>query len=154
FAVLPATRARATSLAQTDSGTILEVGASRTAPAYEVHIERSPFRITTKRDGEIVLQTTASAPAAVDFGTASGVIGTTDVRGVDWSNGVLSVDVGTTDPSRSVHVVLAPEKVGYRLTANVSGERPNWVALHYDMPASGHWYGHGETVTAKGGPYT
>jgi alpha-glucosidase (family GH31 glycosyl hydrolase) len=27
------------------------------------------------------------------------------------------------------------------------------VSLHYDMPASGHWYGHGEAQTNQGGPY-
>ncbi|WP_394821255.1 glycoside hydrolase family 31 protein [Pendulispora albinea] len=141
------------SITRTGTSTVLSVGSARIAPPYEVEIRRSPFQIITRRGGQTVLQTTSVGPAAIDLDTASGVVGTTDVRNVIWHGGTLAIDVATTDPTRSVRVVLTPEARGYRLTARVSGERPSAMALHYDMPISGHWYGHGETKTDKGGPY-
>ncbi|WP_394836841.1 alpha-galactosidase [Pendulispora rubella] len=153
-AMAATTSSRATSLEVTETGNLLTVGPSRAAPAFEVAIQRSPFRLVTRRHGKTVLQTTAAEPAAIDFDTASGLVGTTNVRDVTWQDGAVSIEVDTTDARRGVLVRLAPQDDGYRLTAHVAGEKPQWLALHYDMPASGHWYGHGETKTRNGGPYT
>lgn len=139
---------------ESDGGVELTVPATSTSPGYQVTVARSPFQITTTRGDEVVLQTTGTDPPAFDFRVPSGTVGATDVTGSSWREGVLALDVATDTPGYTVRVRLTPDADRYRLTATVIGEEsPSWVALHYAMDASGHWYGHGETKTSQEGPY-
>jgi alpha-glucosidase (family GH31 glycosyl hydrolase) len=139
---------------ETPSAVLLTVPATKAASGYKLQIDRSPFQLTTSRGDEVVLHTTGGSPSAVDFQTAAGLQRATDVRSTQWQDGVLTVNVATTAADQTLSVRIAPHADRYDLDLSVTGGAApaSAVALHYDAPASGHWYGHGETRTDKGGP--
>jgi alpha-glucosidase (family GH31 glycosyl hydrolase) len=137
----------------------LTVSATATSPGYTLVVGKSPFQITTQRDGKLVLQTTAgvansSGPA--DFLTASGPWATaTSVLSANWHDGVLDLTLATTEPGSTVAYRITPSTDRYRLTWSVQGQAAaTQVASHYLVESAGHWYGQGEAVTATGAPYT
>jgi alpha-glucosidase (family GH31 glycosyl hydrolase) len=137
----------------------LTVPASAKSPGYTVVVGKSPFQITTSRDGEVVLRTTAgvdasSGPAA--FQTAPGSwAAATSVTDVTWRDGVLGLTLATTAPGSTVAYQLTPAADRYRMTWSVQGPAAaTQVASHYLVDSAGHWYGQGEAVTASGAPYT
>ncbi len=142
------------SLAETPNSVKLTAAKTKGSPGYEVVISRSPFQITTKSHHRVVLQTTATDPAAFDFRVPSGTVKTTELNDITWHNGVLTLDVATDDPGYTLEVRLHPKADRYDLSGTVQGaQEPENVAVHYAMDASGHWYGHGEAVTDQEGPY-
>ncbi|MYS24594.1 Glycosyl hydrolases family 31, partial [Streptomyces sp. DvalAA-14] len=137
---------------------VLTVAATAASPGYQVVVDKSPFRITTKRDGKVVLQTTAgldtsSGPAV--FQTAPGSWTTaTSVVGARWHDGALDLTLATSTPGSTVRYSIAPAADRYRLTWSVAGgAAATQVASHYLVASAGHWYGQGEAVTAAGAPY-
>ena len=129
------------------------VPASAQAPGYRVEVSRSPFRITTVRSGDVVLQTASGDPAAFSVETSSGTARATEVTGFAWHDGTLDLDVATDQPGQSLGVSLTPEADRYDLSVTASDAESPSIATHYAMKPSGHWYGHGEASTDAGGPY-
>jgi alpha-glucosidase (family GH31 glycosyl hydrolase) len=121
-------------------------------PGYTLEIQRDPFAISTVRHGDVVLRTTSDEVAAFDFSTPSGTVAVTSVVDDRWSDGTLHLTLATTSPEYTVDVALTPKADRYRLVATVDGDA-SWIAAHYRMAPSGHWYGHGEATTDQGGPY-
>ncbi|WP_084614694.1 TIM-barrel domain-containing protein [Nakamurella lactea] len=136
-----------------DSAT-LTVGAGRNG--YRVEIDKSRFQLTTRRAGAVVLATVDAPIPAYDFRAAgsSTWVGTTSVRSASWNGHTLTLVVNTTNPDYSVLVTIDPGRDRYALNAVVQGVTAAALTVHYDMAASGHWYGHGEAATPNGGPYT
>jgi len=160
LAVLPATSPvygstdPAPRFSQTADELVVTVPGSASAPGYRVEVSRSPFQVTTIRAGETVLQSTGGTPATYDFSVPSGTGRATEVIDATWQDGALRMELGTDRPGYTVAVRLTPETDRYDLTATVQGaESPSWVAAHYAMSPSGHWYGHGEAKTDRNGPY-
>lgn len=137
---------------------ILTVPAGNDSPGYTVEVAKSPFRITTKRAGATVLQTTAgtsgsSGPAA--FRTATGWVTATAVQAASWHDGVLDLTLATAAAGDTVAYRIAPDADRYRMTWSVAGPAAaDQVASHYLLASAGHWYGQGEAQTDDGGPYT
>lgn len=121
-------------------------------PAYQVVIAKRQFQISTRRDGRTVLATTKTN--AIDFSTSAGAVGATDVRHAAWSHGVLTLQVGTTDPAATLAVEITPSSDRYRVESAVQGATPTSTGMHFAMDSAGHWYGHGEASTDAGGPYS
>ncbi|WP_160145102.1 glycoside hydrolase family 31 protein [Actinacidiphila yanglinensis] len=137
----------------------LVVSATASTPGYTVLVAKSRFRITTLRDGKVVLQTTdgvsgSSGPAA--FQTDAGTWATaTSVTGAQWRDGTLALTLATTAPGSTVTYRITPAADRYRMTWSVQGQAAaTQVAAHYLVDSAGHWYGQGEAVTAAGAPYT
>lgn len=131
----------------------LHVPGSAGAPGYRLDIQRSPFRITTVRDGRTVLQTSAAGPAA--FTTAAGPASATNVVDARWHDGSLDLALATTVAGDTVSYRITPSADRYRTTWSVTGDVPvTQVSANYDLASAGHWYGQGEAQTPDGGPYT
>ncbi len=146
------------SMAQSRTGVTVTVPASSGAPGYTVRIHRDPFRITTIRDGHVVLSTTGPAHpqfGPLAFSTSAGWRTATRVRSVQWNSGALTLTLATTAAGDTVMLRLTPSADRYRLKWSVRGpETATQVASHYVISSAGHWYGQGETQTPNGGPYT
>lgn len=107
--------------------------------------------LTTRRSGRTVL---ATGPDALRFrsgGTWQHATRLTDWR---WRNGVLTLTADTTLPGAQVEARLTPAPDRYQLDWDVTGTEADELGLTYDLSSAGHWYGHGETGTPAGGPYT
>ncbi|SHF66467.1 Glycosyl hydrolases family 31 [Jatrophihabitans endophyticus] len=148
-------------LVVTEARVLLHVPGARHTSGYDVVVDRAPFRITTRRAGATVLRTTAAGgsdaaplgPAV--FHTARGWATATRVTGVSAHDGAVTLTVATTLPGDTVRYRIAPAVDRYRATWQVRGTTAaDQVATHYDLASAGHWYGHGETQTPAGGPYT
>lgn len=156
----PAPDATASATAFRDLGDrlALTVPSGHGSPGYTVEVAKSPFRITTRRAGGTVLQTTAgtsagSGPAA--FRTGAGWASATGVLSSAWHDGVLDLTLATTAASDTVAYRIAPTADRYRMTWSVDGPAAaEQVASHYLLASAGHWYGQGEAQTDDGGPYT
>jgi alpha-glucosidase (family GH31 glycosyl hydrolase) len=123
-----------------------------TTSAYQVVIAKRRFQLSTRRAGRTVLATTNTG--AIDFAGPNGPVTATDVRQATWSHGVLALRVGTTDASATLAVYLTPDTDRYKVESTVEGATPASTGMHFAMASAGHWYGHGETTTPAGGPYT
>ncbi|MEV5574752.1 glycoside hydrolase family 31 protein [Spirillospora sp. NPDC052269] len=138
-----------------DAGTV-----TVTTRDYEIDIARSPFAITTRRAGRVVLATAASGASgksgAFDLTRADGShITPTDVRAATWADGTLNLAVATSDPAATLTLKITPDADRYRIRTGVTGATATASALHLDMASGGHWYGHGEAKTdAEGEPDT
>lgn len=157
-AVVPAAAAPAptgpkTVYESTSDSATLTVGNS--SHGYLLQIDKARFKLTTKRAGAVVLATVDDPIPAYDFKPAgsSSWVGTTSVRSDSWDGHTLNMVVNTTNPDYSVLVTVDPSQDRYALNATVQGVEVSDLAVHYDMAASGHWYGHGETVTPNNGPH-
>lgn len=158
--MIPAARIRATTYEATygDDGTTITLTepASSNAPGYTLKIPHTAFSITVMQGNQTVLKTTSGSPSALDFLAGSDTYkSVTSVKSVQWQNGVLVLILATTDSAYTVSACITPQSRQYRLQATVQGPQPaSSITIHYDMPSSGHWYGHGETNTQAGGPNT
>jgi alpha-glucosidase (family GH31 glycosyl hydrolase) len=123
-----------------------------TTPAYQIVVDRQQFRIGVRRDGRTVLATTNTD--AIDAAVPGGRATATSVRSATWSHGVLDLRVATSDQAATFRVRLTPSADRYRVDSSVEGVTATSTGLHFDMASAGHWYGHGEAQTDKGGPYT
>lgn len=147
------TGGRVPTVEESSTDITLTVPASQQAPGYQVNIRRSPFAITTTRQGKTILRTAESMPITVE--TSVGPAEVTMVRSATWQDGKLTLRMETNYPDLDVTIQLIPEPDRYRLRVAAEGDAATVksVALRYDMAASGHWYGHGEARTPDGGPY-
>ncbi|GAA5344377.1 TIM-barrel domain-containing protein [Planifilum fimeticola] len=120
---------------------------------YRVEITSSPFRITTKRNDEVVMSTVSSGDPG---GPARFMIDgewyhATEVEIWHWDGKILHLGLATTSPDHLLHVRLVPETDRYRIIASVTDKnqeeriKAEQLGFVYDLGSSGHWYGHGET---------
>ena len=121
-------------------------------PAYQVVVDKKHFRLSTRRSGRTVLDTTSTD--AIDFTGPNGRATATSVRTATWSRGVLTLSVATTDPAATLAVKVTPSADRYRVESTVRGTTATATGMHFAMASAGHWYGHGEASTDAGGPYT
>jgi alpha-glucosidase (family GH31 glycosyl hydrolase) len=121
------------------------------AAGYTVEVGTRELAVVTRRAGRIVL---ASAPGGFRFRAGGGWQHATGVTG--WRRGPSGfvVTARTTLPGATVSVRISPSPGRYRLDWNVTGARADRLGLVYDLSSGGHWYGHGEAVTPRGGPTT
>ncbi|MBO0865757.1 MAG: hypothetical protein J2P16_11880, partial [Mycobacterium sp.] len=142
----------------TESAYTVTVPPSAEAPGYKLSVTANPLQLTTRRGGQVVLATTASGtstPGSFDFHTSSGWQSATSVHSAQWQNGVLTLNVGTSDPADALSVQITPQPDRYRIQSTVRGtDAPDSTGMHYVMSSAGHWYGQGEASTPDGGPYT
>ncbi|MFI6010901.1 glycoside hydrolase family 31 protein [Streptomyces sp. NPDC051243] len=141
----------------TEPSAIAEVSASADAvsldaDAYSVTVRTDGhLALTTRRSGRTVLATGPTALRFLSGGTWQHATRITDWR---WQNGVLTVTADTTLPGAHVEARLTPGPDRYQLDWDVTGTKATELGLTYDLSSAGHWYGHGETATPSGGPYT
>ncbi|GAA1945259.1 glycoside hydrolase family 31 protein [Amycolatopsis minnesotensis] len=115
------------------------------APGYQLRIDTGRLGVTASRGGDPLLRT---APDAFTFG--GGVA--TGVRSVTKQNGTLVAVAGSTT-GRTVTLRLTPKADRFDLRWSVDGEPEGDRATHFDLAASGQWYGGGETSEGKQQPY-
>ncbi|MEW1640587.1 glycoside hydrolase family 31 protein [Streptomyces sp. NPDC091219] len=132
----------------------LNVPPSAGAPGYSVTVPtHGRLALTTRRSGRTVLATAADS-LRFRAGSPSGWQHATTLTGWNWHAGVLTLTAATTLPGARVEARLTPAADRYRLDWDVKGAEAAELSLVYGLSASGHWYGHGETTTPSGGPYT
>lgn len=112
---------------------------------------KGDLSLSTARSGRTVLSTGADALRFRSGGTWHHATGLTGWR---WQDGVLTLTADTTAPGARIEARLTPAADRYRLDWDVRGAAADRLGLTYDLASAGHWYGHGETSTPSGGPYT
>jgi len=130
----------------------LSVPAGGAKPAYDIKIGLDPFTVSTVRGGKVVM---ATEPSGVSVLTSTGShLTTTHVRTANYQKNKLVLTVATTTAGAFVKVTLIPAAGQYSMALTPSVNNPGSIRLAYNLTASGHWYGNGETTTPAGGPYT
>jgi len=130
----------------------LSVPGSRDAPGYSVSAPtHGQLALTTTRPGRTVLTTGTDA---LRFEAAGAWQHATTLTGWSWRDGVLTLTADTTLAGTQVEARLRPTTDRYQLDWDVRGAEATALGLTYDLSSAGHWYGHGETSTPAGGPYT
>lgn len=133
----------------------LTVPSEGTAPGYTLRVMTDQLALTTSRSGSTVLATAGEkAGGALRFRAAGAWQHATRVTDWDWKNGTLALTAATTLPGATVRARITPSADRYQLDWQVEGATPERLQLVYDLKSAGHWYGHGETQTPKGGPAT
>ncbi|MEC3980093.1 glycoside hydrolase family 31 protein [Amycolatopsis sp. H20-H5] len=132
-------------LIQTSTAASLSVPRSGDAPGYQLRIDTTKLGVSASRGGEPLLRT---APDAFTFG--GGVA--TRVRSVSLRNGTLVAEADSTT-GKPVTLRLTPRADRFELNWSVAGEPAGERATHFELAASGHWYGGGETSEGKAQPY-
>ncbi|MCT9082563.1 glycoside hydrolase family 31 protein [Streptomyces fulvoviolaceus] len=153
-ALLPPATAHAAGPHVSEAGdaVTLSVPPSRGSPGYSVSVPTdSQLALTTRRSGRTVLTTGADA---LRFDAAGASQHATTLTGWSWHDGVLTLTADTTLTGARVEARLTPTSDRYQLTWDVKGVQSTALGLTYDLASAGHWYGHGETSTPAGGPYT
>ncbi|UOZ03801.1 glycoside hydrolase family 31 protein [Amycolatopsis sp. WQ 127309] len=115
------------------------------APGYQVRVDPAHLGVSVSRGGEPLLRT---APDAFTFGTAVA----TRVRSVSKQGATVVVEAGST-AGKTVTLRLTPHADRFDLSWSVAGEPAGDRATHFDLAASGHWYGGGETSEGTPQPY-
>lgn len=153
-ALLPSTTAHATGprVSETREAVTLSVPPTRDSPGYSVSVPtHTQLALTTRRSGRTVLTTGTDA---LRFEAGGAWQHATTLTGWSWRDGVLTLTSDTTLPGTRVEARLTPTPDRYQLAWDVKGVQATALGLTYDLSAAGHWYGHGETSTPSGGPYT
>ncbi|MEU7058567.1 glycoside hydrolase family 31 protein [Streptomyces sp. NPDC046197] len=135
-------------------GLTLTVPPSGNAPGYDLKVTTGQLALTTRRSGTTVLATAGGSTGALRFRAGGSRQHATRVTGWTWEHGVLSLTADTTAPGATVEARVTPSADRYQLDWRVRGAAPDRLGLAYDLKSAGHWYGHGEAQTAKGGPAT
>lgn len=139
-------------VSQSAGAVTLDVPPGHDSPGYSVSVPTSgQLALITRRSGHTVLATGADALRFRSGGTWQHA---TTLTGWSRRDGVLTLTADTTLAGARVEARLTPSADRYQLTWNVKGVQATALDLAYDLSASGHWYGHGETSTRAGGPYT
>lgn len=125
---------------------------------YRVVIDTDPFEITTVRDGRTVLatsgdSTTAAAARFVAGGTAYFATAVTSSR---FRDGILSMQLATTDPGVTLTYTIIAAADRYRVHWQVNNETRvvSSVGGDFSIASAGQWYGEGLVETDAGGPYS
>ncbi|WP_189315588.1 glycoside hydrolase family 31 protein [Streptomyces brasiliensis] len=137
-----------------ESGGTLTVDVPRAhgSPGYSVSLPTDrQIALTTRKSGHTVLST---GPDALRFRAGGTWQHATTLTGWRWQDGTLTLTTGTTLPGTRVEARLTPTTDRYQLDWQVTGVEAEQLGLSYDLGSAGHWYGHGETSTPSGGPYT
>jgi alpha-glucosidase (family GH31 glycosyl hydrolase) len=134
-----------------DSVTV-RVPASAGAPGYSIDVATGSLAIRTVRRGHTVLATAGGGTGGLRFHAGGAWQRVTKVTGWSWKGGVLRLDADTTLGGVTAEALLTPKADRYALSWSVKGGSPDQLGLAYDLKSAGHWYGHGETATPKGGP--
>jgi alpha-glucosidase (family GH31 glycosyl hydrolase) len=150
-------RTGATHFADQGNSLVLTRAAAAGAPGYRVVIDKHPFEVTTVRAGHTVLATTGSSAtaAAVRFVAGGTSYAATSVTSARWHGGMLTLQLGTTDPGVGVTYTLTPGLDRYRVHWAVNHE-PRVVSSvggDYALASAGDWYGEGIVENDQGAPY-
>ncbi|MEU6809713.1 glycoside hydrolase family 31 protein [Streptomyces sp. NPDC046831] len=145
---------RAPRVTASADGLTLTVPPSAGAPGYAVDVTTAQLRLTTSRSGAGVLATAGGGTGALRFRADGAWQHATRVTGWSWKDGVLALTADTTAAGATVRARVTPSADRYQLDWQVEGATPDRLGLAYDLASAGHWYGHGEAQTPKGGPYT
>ncbi|MCO5973554.1 glycoside hydrolase family 31 protein [Actinoallomurus sp. WRP6H-15] len=132
----------------------LRVPPSAGAPGYSVKVATESLTITTTRGGRTVLATAGGTVGGLRFRDGGTWQRATRVTGWSWKNGVLRLDTATTRDGVTAEALITPKPDRYALSWSVKGGAADRLGLAFDLKSAGHWYGHGETATPGGGPYT
>ena len=133
-------------------------GAASSSPGYSVVVSTNPFEITTVRDGQTVLATSGdSAKAAAARFVADGTAYyATSVTSSHYRDGVLSLQLATSDPGLSLTYTITPSSDRYRVHWQVNNG-PGVVSSvggDFSIASARQWYGEGLVETDAGGPYS
>ncbi|AHH99312.1 glycoside hydrolase family 31 protein [Kutzneria albida] len=132
-------------LTRTEGAVTVAVPRSAGAPGYQLRISTARLGLTAQRGGEPLLRT---APDAFTYGAGvATAVRSVQVRG---DSVVAEADSST---GRAVTLVLTPRADRFDLLWSVAGEPPGDRAAHFELAASGQWYGGGETSEGKEQPY-
>ncbi|WP_055489947.1 glycoside hydrolase family 31 protein [Streptomyces sp. TP-A0356] len=146
---------RAVDVTPSAGGLTLTVPPSGNAPGYSLDVTTHQLSLATRRTGGTrVLATAGGGTGALRFRAAGTWQHATEVTGWTWRHGVLGLTAETTAPGVTVEARVTPSADRYRLDWNVQGAAPDRLGLAYDLRSAGHWYGHGEAETPRGGPGT
>ncbi|WP_234425569.1 glycoside hydrolase family 31 protein [Streptomyces kebangsaanensis] len=133
----------------------LTVPPSGTTPGYTLRVTVDQLSLTTSRSGGTVLATAdGNTGGALRFHAADAWQHATRVTDWAWKDGTLALTAATTLTGATVRARITPSADRYRLDWQVGGVTPERLGLAYDLDSAGHWYGHGEAQTPKGGPAT
>ncbi|MET8243011.1 glycoside hydrolase family 31 protein [Streptomyces sp. NPDC005202] len=146
--------ARAPEVTSSADGLTLTVPPSGNAPGYTLQVTTTQLAFTTRRLGTTVLATAGGDTGALRFRTGGGPQHATKVTAWSWKDGVLTLTADTTAAGATVEARITPSADRYHLDWQVKGAHPDRLGLAYDLKSAGHWYGHGEAVTSRGGPGT
>ncbi|GAA4610080.1 glycoside hydrolase family 31 protein [Actinoallomurus liliacearum] len=157
FAAVPAAGAAPTAgprVTHDAHAVTLTVPASAGAPGYSVKVATGSLTITTRRGGHTVLATAGGTTGGLRFRSGGAWQRATKVTHWSWKNGVLRLDAATTRDGVTAEALITPKPDRYALSWNVKGGSADQLGLAFDLKSAGHWYGHGEAATSKGGPTT
>ncbi|MFI6460896.1 glycoside hydrolase family 31 protein [Streptomyces sp. NPDC050538] len=150
----PTTAPGRATVSESSTGVSLKVPPGPGSPGYSVTVPTTgQLALTTRRSGRTVLATAADA-LRFRAGSGSDWQHATTLTGWSWQAGVLTLTADTTLPGTTVEARLTPTADRYQLDWDVRGVEAKELGLTYGLSPSGHWYGHGETTTPSGGPYT
>nr|QIY76932.1 glycoside hydrolase [Streptomyces sp. RLB1-33] len=135
-------------------GIALTVPSAGNAPGYTLAIATGQLTLTTRRSGTDVLSTAGGGTGGLRFRTGDTWQHATKVTGWSWKSGVLTLTAATTADGATVAARITPASDRYQLDWDVEGVEPDRLGLAYDLASAGHWYGHGEAETTRGGPGT
>ncbi|MFV8182363.1 glycoside hydrolase family 31 protein [Streptomyces sp. AF1B] len=140
-------------VSQSAGAVTLDVPATRDSPGYSVSVPKTgQLALTTSRSGHTVL---ATGPDALRFTSGDDTWQhATTLTGWRWHDGVLTLTAGTTLAGAGIEARVTPSADRYRLDWDVKGVLATRLGLTHGLHSAGHWYGHGETTTPSGGPYT
>jgi len=139
-------------VSQSAGAVTLGMPPTRDSPGYTVSVPTSgQLALTTRRSGHTVL---ATGTDALRFESGGAWQHATELTGWSWRDGVLTLTADTTLAGTRVEAHLTPAADRYQLTWDVKGVQATARGLTYGLDSAGHWYGHGETSTPSGGPYT
>ncbi|MFF8943259.1 glycoside hydrolase family 31 protein [Streptomyces sp. NPDC014864] len=138
----------------TGGGLALTVPRSGNAPGYTVDVTERQLSFAVRRSGRTLLATADGDTGALRFRTGEDWQHATRLTDWSWTKGVLTLTAATTAPGATVEARLTPRADRYLLDWQVRGTTPDRLGLAYDLKSAGHWYGHGEAQTPRGGPAT
>lgn len=149
-----ATGARGVRVGHDARSVTVTVPPSPGAPGYTLRVATGELGLMTTRGGHAVLATAGGGTGGLRFRAGGSWQRATRVTGWSWRDGVLSLRADTTLPGATVSARLTPRADRYGLAWSVTGGTPDRLGLAFDLRSAGHWYGHGETRTPRGGPGT
>ncbi|SEO91700.1 glycoside hydrolase family 31 protein [Actinacidiphila rubida] len=141
-------------VASAPGAVVLTQPGSADAPGYRLDVATGQLALTTTRAGRTVLGTAPGDTGALRFRSGGQWQHATGVTGWSWHDGVLTLTADTTVAGATATARITPQADRYQLDWDVAGGSADQLGLAYDLASAGHWYGHGETATPKGGPGT
>ncbi|WP_214317574.1 TIM-barrel domain-containing protein [Nonomuraea sediminis] len=141
-------------VSQSQGAVTISVPATQSSPGYTIDLATDVLTLTTRRAGKTVLDSPGGDAGGLRFRSGGQWQHATRVTGWTWRDGALIVTSDSTLQGATVQARLTPKADRYQLSWVVQGGSSDRLGLAYDLKSAGHWYGHGETETPQGGPYT